>query len=312
MNNRSRKIVCSKCKITYVYADSLVFKHGPLFTYMKCPFCGKITAEKNEQSTSFNSSFNQEQEMSEKDPSLITKEPGTSNKNYSKVGAVSSPGVADHSNNSHMSPTNQNTKAGVPSLTQAARQRLYELGYSSMDVNAIAHEAADEIIKFHITKPAGVSNSQPQPKADVPGWLVVHDETTRPQMFELKMGTNTVGRKSAMPVDISIETADITMSRRHCAIEVMLDQRRGEYDFLISDLNAVNGTIVNGQVRRRLNERDIVYLNDGDVFQLGMTKVVLKKNTELKRKEKVVQEVLNQPYAPTVVLNIEKIEYIYK
>ncbi len=146
----------------------------------------------------------------------------------------------------------------------------------------------------------------------VPGWLIVHDETVKPQTFDLKPGKNTVGRRSSLDADIPIETEDMTMSRQHCVIDVMENPRTGEYNFCINDFKSTNGTILNGSVQRKLHEQDMIYLSDGDTFQLGMTKIVFKKNSSLKKKAAVVQEVLGQPYKPTVVITKDQLKHIYK
>lgn len=165
-----------------------------------------------------------------------------------------------------------------------------------------------------VSEKAGQINlSQPGSTAmATPGWLIVHDETVKPQSFDLKPGKNSVGRSSSMEVDIAIETDDVTMSRQHCIIDVSLHERSGEYSFCINDFKSTNGTILNGAIERKLHEQDLIYLNDGDTFQLGLTKVVFKKNSDVKHKAAVVKEVLGQPYMPTVVITKERLKHIYK
>ena len=147
---------------------------------------------------------------------------------------------------------------------------------------------------------------------DIPGWLIVHDETVKPQSFDLKIGKNSIGRSSSMDVDIAIETDDMTMSRQHCIIEIIINDRSGEFSFCINDLKSTNGTILNGQVERKLHEDDQIYLSDGDTFQLGMTKVVFRQNSDIKQKADIVKEVLEQPFMPTVVITKDQLKHIYK
>jgi hypothetical protein len=145
----------------------------------------------------------------------------------------------------------------------------------------------------------------------IPAWIMVHDENTRPQTFELKTGKNLIGRKASVAVDkssvavdniIGIETEDIYMSRGHCIIEVLLNKRTGEYNFLVNDFKSTNGTIINAKVQKKLGEQDIFYLNDGDTIQLGMTKVVLRKNHALTNRSMAESETFNSPHMHTVVL----------
>ncbi len=147
---------------------------------------------------------------------------------------------------------------------------------------------------------------------EITGWLIVHDETVEPQSFDLKIGKNSIGRKSSLDVDIAIATDDMTMSRQHCVIEVSLNERIEKYSFCINDFKSTNGTILNGHVERKLHEHDLIYLSDGDTFQLGMTKIVFKQNSSIKQKAAVVKEVLKQPYMPTVVITKEQLKHIYK
>ncbi len=147
---------------------------------------------------------------------------------------------------------------------------------------------------------------------EITGWLIVHDETVEPQSFDLKMGKNSIGRRSSLDVDIAISTDDMTMSRQHCVIEVSLNERTEKYSFCINDFKSTNGTILNGHIERRLHEHDLIYLSDGDTFQLGMTKIVFKENSNVKQKAAIVKEVLKQPYMPTVVITKEQLKHIYK
>lgn len=163
---------------------------------------------------------------------------------------------------------------------------------------------------------AGAANSQPDQTKhavmEIPGWLIVHDETVEPQSFDLKVGKNSIGRKSSMDVDIAIVTDDMTMSRQHCIVDVSVHERTGQHSFCINDFKSTNGTILNGHIERKLHEHDLIYLSDGDTFQLGMTKIVFKKNNNLNQKAAVVKEVLNQPYMPTVVITKEQLKHVFK
>lgn len=147
-----------------------------------------------------------------------------------------------------------------------------------------------------VVRPAAAD--QPEP---VPGWIFVHDENTPMQSFDLKKGKNIIGRRSSVHADIAIETKDEYMSRRHCMVEVTVNPS-GTYDFLLSDLKALNGTFLNGTARKRLKPEDMVMLNDGDTIQIGMTKVVIRIRNKAMAKDTAEQEVKNSAYAPTVLV----------
>jgi pSer/pThr/pTyr-binding forkhead associated (FHA) protein len=277
------EILCGKCKTPFLSISKDIFKHGPLFDYLKCAACGKITAVKKNKPLSEAENIISNAAGNGKSEKRLT----MSDSIFSSVGSV------------------------PITITSAVRQQLYDLGYTRQDVYTMKPEEAQELISSLKVKSHNMKENTQQ-KNEVPGWLIVHDEAVRNQTFDLKEGKNIIGRKSSMPIDIAIETDDMTMSRRHCFIEVVLNEKRGEFDFLISDLKAINGTILNGRVQKKLSEQDVIYLNDSDTFQLGLTKIVFKKNNELQKKERVVDEVVNQPYAPTVVIDRDMIAHIYK
>lgn len=135
----------------------------------------------------------------------------------------------------------------------------------------------------------------------VPGWLFVHDENTTRQSFDLKPGKNIIGRKSSFPANIAIETRDEYMSRRHCIIEVIRNAGTG-FSFRLSDYNAVNGTFINGHLQKKLDPSDILLLGDGDVLQLGLTKIAFRVNTNMLSKEKILVQLNEVAYAPTVYI----------
>lgn len=136
---------------------------------------------------------------------------------------------------------------------------------------------------------------------NVPGWLFVHDENTASQSFNLKPGRNMIGRKSAFPTDIAIETKDEYISRRHCVIEVT-ENAIGGFAFRLSDYNALNGTFINGRTQKKLEAEDIILLNDGDILQLGLTKIVFRINNNLFSREKIMAQLNEVAYSPTVYI----------
>lgn len=115
------------------------------------------------------------------------------------------------------------------------------------------------------------------------GWLLVDDEQAMPSSLTLRLGINTVGRQSIMaPSDLMLTTADDSMSRQHCTIEVRIN-RGGSLEYILQDgaqrpdgwKNSLNGTFVNGS-QTKLGEYDRIYLSEGNVIQLGKTKLTLK------------------------------------
>ncbi len=115
------------------------------------------------------------------------------------------------------------------------------------------------------------------------GWLIVDDERVMPSILVLRLGINTIGRQSLLsPSDLMLTTPDEVMSRQHCTIEVRIN-RAGILEYILQDgaqrpdgwKNSLNGTYVNGNATR-LGEYDRIYLNEGNVLQLGDTKLTLR------------------------------------
>ncbi|MCB0657847.1 MAG: FHA domain-containing protein [Saprospiraceae bacterium] len=140
------------------------------------------------------------------------------------------------------------------------------------------HKDQEYIEDFYSNTPRPASRSaqfRPDIKGDV-GWLVIHDENTDTATFNLQVGVNKIGRKSQnslKDINISIVSGDKYMSRHHCDLEVRWLATHKIYQYMITDRNSTNGTFVNGT---RLLQTDLIKLKDGDVIQIGRTKVVLK------------------------------------
>lgn len=147
-----------------------------------------------------------------------------------------------------------------------------------------------------------VVESVPSHKDEV-GWIVVHDENTRVQTYPLHLGKNVIGRKSvSKPCDIMIETDDKYMSRNHCAIEVVKN-KRGQYDYIIYEVSATNGTFINASIDKKLSRYDQIYLKDGNTIQMGHTKVVFKTKEMAMNISEAQNTVINTNYNKTIIIS---------
>ncbi len=85
------------------------------------------------------------------------------------------------------------------------------------------------------------------------------------QTFELTSDYYTVGRQNSSGPehrpDVEIVTTDKKISRKHAAI-----RKKGKVGFTMKDLGSKNGVSLNDS---KLEPDEEVYLNDGDIFQLG-------------------------------------------
>lgn len=159
------------------------------------------------------------------------------------------------------------------------------------------------ISKENITPPVK-ENSKSSSSKEV-GWLIVHDENAPSQTHNLNIGRQVIGRKNAnKPCTIMINTEDDFMSRNHAIIDVNIDAL-GNYKYILTDNNSMNGTRVNAD-KTPLSPNDAVLLADGYVIQMGMTKVVFKSFQVANNAQEATQIVRNQDYAPTVIIKRQK------
>lgn len=91
------------------------------------------------------------------------------------------------------------------------------------------------------------------------------------QEFPLHAGDNIIGRASkGTEVDISIETSDMSMDRRHCIINV---KEKGNRPILtVRDNPSLTGTFLRHEL---LSDRDRAVLHDGDVVTIGATTFIV-------------------------------------
>lgn len=162
----------------------------------------------------------------------------------------------------------------------------------------------------------GVANPQEQLETvlESVGWIVVHDEQTNTQTYALKVGINVIGRKGSKPADILIQTQDLYMSQRHCVIEV-IPITSGFYSYKIYDVGKIdgksskNGTYINAFAQRLKTQLpnnqpffEEVYLKDGDLIQLGRTKIRLKTPQTVRSSEQAQQTILQDSFGKTILL----------
>lgn len=139
-----------------------------------------------------------------------------------------------------------------------------------------------------------------------PGWLIVHDEQTYHQIFELQEGINAIGRKAEtskanIQIDFGNRPIDKLMSRVHCEIKVLPKVNGNGFDFLLKDLSS-NGTVINARKDQKLfKDIDEIYLKHEDVIQMGRTKLVVIFGTRVESIEKTAEDIARTSYCETVI-----------
>lgn len=139
-----------------------------------------------------------------------------------------------------------------------------------------------------------------------PGWLVVHDEYASQQIFELKPGKNTFGRKAGTSaancqIDFGTQASDKYMSRLHCEVNVLPKEGQQGFDLLLRDLST-NGTFINARMDQKLfREVDEIYLSHEDVIQMGRTKLIVILGTRVTDIRAKAQDLLRTNFHETVI-----------
>lgn len=129
-------------------------------------------------------------------------------------------------------------------------------------------------------KPHNPQGDQPKPEvpetpmADGCGQIVVIENNyCYRQVFPLHMGDNLIGRqKEHYVVDCPIESGDLNIDYRHCVISVSR-KKNGRLQYVLRDKPSNKGTFVDGI---RLDSKERRVIEDGTVFTIGLTSVMLK------------------------------------
>ena len=73
-------------------------------------------------------------------------------------------------------------------------------------------------------------------------------------------------------MDVSIETADPSMDRRHCVINVRRN-KQGQLIYTLRDNQSVTGTFLMNEI---LGDKDRVRIEEGAIITLGATTLILR------------------------------------
>ncbi len=92
------------------------------------------------------------------------------------------------------------------------------------------------------------------------------------QTFALKPGDNIIGRHSPGSVaDISIQSGDMSMDRRHCIINVK-PMPDGSARYTLRDNPSLTGTFLRSEI---LNDRERANIKNEDVVTIGATTFIV-------------------------------------
>ena len=93
------------------------------------------------------------------------------------------------------------------------------------------------------------------------------------EVIPLHEGDNVIGRRcKGTDVDIPIETNDPSMDRRHCIINVKKN-KQGKIVYTLRDNDSITGTFLMNEI---LGPKDRVIIEEGSIFTLGATTLILR------------------------------------
>ena len=97
------------------------------------------------------------------------------------------------------------------------------------------------------------------------------------QVLPLHMGDNTIGRyMKGSKTNIPIETVDPSVDMLHCVINVSRD-KNGQLKYTLRDGPSNTGTFVDNVI---LGDRERRVIEDGSLFTIGATSIILKTGEE--------------------------------
>lgn len=97
------------------------------------------------------------------------------------------------------------------------------------------------------------------------------------QEIPLTMGDNVIGRyQKGNPINCPIETVDPSVDMTHCIINVSRD-KRGKLKFVLRDGPSYTGTFVDNEI---LGDRERRVIEDGSLFTIGATSIILRTKNE--------------------------------
>ena len=127
-------------------------------------------------------------------------------------------------------------------------------------------------VKLKATRKEEVIDEQANSQ-DFGSIVVVENVFGYKQVLPLKEGDNVIGRRNkGTEVDVSIETADPSMDRKHCILNVRCN-KQGEVIYTLRDNQSITGTFLMNEI---LGDKERVRIEEGAIITLGATTLILR------------------------------------
>ena len=127
-------------------------------------------------------------------------------------------------------------------------------------------------VKLKATRKEEVIDEQANSQ-DFGSIVVIENVFGYKQVLPLKEGDNIIGRRNkGTEVDVSIETADPSMDRKHCILNVRCN-KQGEVIYTLRDNQSITGTFLMNEI---LGDKERVRIEEGAIITLGATTLILR------------------------------------
>ena len=127
-------------------------------------------------------------------------------------------------------------------------------------------------VKLKATRKEEVIDEQDNSQ-DFGSIVVIENVFGYKQVLPLKEGDNVIGRRNkGTEVDVSIETADPSMDRKHCILNVRCN-KQGEVIYTLRDNQSITGTFLMNEI---LGDKERVRIEEGAIITLGATTLILR------------------------------------
>ena len=127
-------------------------------------------------------------------------------------------------------------------------------------------------VKLKATRKEEVIDEQANSQ-DFGSIVVIENVFGYKQVLPLKEGDNVIGRRNkGTEVDVSIETADPSMDRKHCILNVRCN-KQGEVIYTLRDNQSITGTFLTNEI---LGDKERVRIEEGSIITLGATTLILR------------------------------------
>ena len=127
-------------------------------------------------------------------------------------------------------------------------------------------------VKLKATRKEEVIDEQANSQ-DFGSVVVIENVFGYKQVLPLKEGDNVIGRRNkGTEVDVSIETADPSMDRKHCILNVRCN-KQGEVIYTLRDNQSITGTFLMNEI---LGDKERVRIEEGSIITLGATTLILR------------------------------------